>query len=117
MKKIIISALLVSLAGVSLAAPEQPAAAKEPSGQQSKMSACNKEAADKKGDERKAFMKQCLSQKAPATGKDEAAKADAPKPKTAQQEKMKTCNADAKAKDLKGDERKAFMKQCLSSKK
>ena len=31
-----------------------------------------------------------------------------------QQEKMKTCNADAKAKSLKGDERKAFMKSCLS---
>lgn len=32
----------------------------------------------------------------------------------AQQEKMKTCNKDAKAKALKGDERKAFMKSCLS---
>ena len=31
---------------------------------------------------------------------------------TAQQDKMKTCNADAKGK--KGDERKAFMKECLS---
>ena len=36
---------------------------------------------------------------------------------TAQQEKMKTCNADAKAKELKGDERKAFMKDCLSGNK
>lgn len=34
---------------------------------------------------------------------------------TAQQEKMKACNADAKTKDLKGDERKAFMKDCLSA--
>jgi hypothetical protein len=34
----------------------------------------------------------------------------------AQQEKMKTCNADAKTKALKGDERKAFMKECLSAK-
>lgn len=33
-----------------------------------------------------------------------------------QQEKMKTCNAEAKTKDLKGDERKAFMKSCLSAK-
>ena len=32
---------------------------------------------------------------------------------TAQQEKMKTCNADATAKSLKGDERKAFMSTCL----
>ena len=36
---------------------------------------------------------------------------------TAQQSKMKTCNADPKAKELKGDERKAFMKECLSAKK
>ena len=34
--------------------------------------------------------------------------------KGTQQDKMKTCNADAKTKDLKGDERKAFMKDCLS---
>jgi hypothetical protein len=35
---------------------------------------------------------------------------------TDQQNKMKTCNADAKTKELKGDERKAFMKECLSAK-
>lgn len=34
---------------------------------------------------------------------------------TAQQEKMKTCNADASAKALKGDERKAFMSSCLKA--
>ncbi len=71
---------------------------KQPTQQQSKMVVCNKDAGEKKGDERKAFMKECLS-----------AKADG---RTAQQEKMKTCNADAKGK--KGDERKAFMKECLS---
>ncbi len=32
---------------------------------------------------------------------------------TDQQNKMKTCNADAKTKDLKGDERKKFMSDCL----
>jgi hypothetical protein len=31
-----------------------------------------------------------------------------------QQEKMTTCNADAKTKGLKGADRKAFMKDCLS---
>ena len=36
---------------------------------------------------------------------------------TPQQEKMKACNAEAKTKALKGDERKAFMKECLSAKK
>lgn len=34
---------------------------------------------------------------------------------TAQQEKMTTCNADATAKNLKGDERKAFMSTCLKA--
>ena len=32
---------------------------------------------------------------------------------TAQQEKMKTCNADATTQALKGDARKAFMSTCL----
>ncbi|MEX6677090.1 PsiF family protein [Pseudomonas sp. W2Oct36] len=34
---------------------------------------------------------------------------------TAQQNKMTTCNADASAKSLKGDERKAFMSSCLKA--
>lgn len=34
---------------------------------------------------------------------------------TAQQNKMTTCNADASAKALKGDERKAFMSTCLKA--
>jgi hypothetical protein len=35
---------------------------------------------------------------------------------TPQRSKMKTCNADAKAKDIHGPDRRAFMKQCLSGK-
>ena len=53
-----------------------------------------------KGDERKAFMSDCL-------------KAD--NKQTAQQQKMKSCNAQASKKELKGDERKAFMSKCLSA--
>ncbi|MBC8058950.1 MAG: phosphate starvation-inducible protein PsiF [Rhizobiales bacterium] len=80
-------------------APDMAKGASAPMGkQQSKMADCNKEAADKKGDDRKAFMKTCLSAK-----------------KTSQQDKMKACNADPKAKTTKGDERKAFMKECLSA--
>src|SRR5271167_3181977 len=33
----------------------------------------------------------------------------------AQQQKMKDCNAQATAKNLKGDERKTFMSSCLSA--
>ena len=85
---------------VSTASPAVVSPAK--TAQQSKMTTCNKDAAGKKGDERKVFMKECLSAKKEVT-------AAAP----AQQNKMKTCNADAKGKT--GDERKAFMKTCLSS--
>jgi hypothetical protein len=35
---------------------------------------------------------------------------------TDQQSKMGTCNADAKTKELKGEERKKFMSECLSAK-
>ncbi|MFG6442319.1 PsiF family protein [Roseateles sp. LKC17W] len=83
------------------------AADKAPTVQQSKMAICNKDAGDKKGDERKAFMKECLSAK-PSDGAASAASS------TPQQQKMKACNADAKGKA--GDERKAFMKECLSAK-
>ena len=64
--------------------------------QQNKMKSCNTEATGKKGDERKAFMKECLSAE-----------------KVSQQDKMKKCNVDATGK--KGDERKTFMKTCLSA--
>ncbi|TFZ01743.1 PsiF family protein [Ramlibacter humi] len=36
--------------------------------------------------------------------------------KHTQANRMKTCSADAKAKGLKGDERKAFMSDCLRKK-
>jgi hypothetical protein len=39
-----------------------------------------------------------------------------PAAKSPQQNKMKTCNKNAADKKLKGDERKAFMKTCLSNK-
>jgi len=75
---------------------------------QNKMKACNEQANAKgfgegKGEERKAFMKECLSAKPMKSGK------------TAQQEKMKACNKEAGEKSLKGDERKKFMSTCLSS--
>ena len=72
--------------------------------QQSKMGDCNKQAEGKKGDERKAFMKTCLSADGAAA---------APATPMTQQHKMKKCNTDATGK--KGDERKAFMKSCLSA--
>lgn len=85
----------------STAAPASAAKAAKPeaNSQQNRMAACNQEAGGKalKGEERQAFMKQCLSNK-PAT----------------QQDRMKSCNADAK--DMKGDDRKKFMSECLKKK-
>ena len=103
-KLLTLAALGLALSfGAANAATDKP---KTP--QQEKMAACNKDATDKKGDERKAFMKTCLSAK-----KDAAPMAAAtPSPKEAQQMKMKSCNKDAT--DKKGDERKKFMKECLS---
>ena len=89
------SAIAALVLGVVLASP-----AFAQNSQQTKMADCNKQAADKKGDERKAFMKTCLSAKPAA----------AP---MSQQDKMKACNVQATGK--KGDERKTFMKSCLSS--
>lgn len=80
--------------GISLAFGAAQAQEKAATPQQNKMAMCNKDAADKKGDERKAFMKSCLSAK-----------------KMTQQDKMKSCNVEAAGK--KGDERKAFMSECL----
>jgi hypothetical protein len=64
-----------------------------PNPQQVRMAACNKEAGDKHGDERKSFMFRCLADK-----------------KLAQQEKLKTCAEQAA--DKQGDERKAFLSNC-----
>lgn len=97
--------------------------------QQDKMKGCNKEAKGMKGDERKAFMSKCLKKDyvlkgdAAAAPAAPAAKVEAKPAATAaapaaaapvkQQDKMKSCNADAKTKALKGDERKKFMSACL----
>jgi len=91
--------LSFSLCSAAFAAPE---ASPVKTSQQNKMVTCNADASGKKGDERKAFMKDCLSN-APV------------KKMTAQQEKMKLCNANASGK--KGAERKTFMQSCLSTPK
>jgi hypothetical protein len=79
--------------------------------QQNKMKTCNAEATAKglgegKGDERRAFMKECLSAKPMKAGGTQ---------QSTQQNKMKSCNKEAGAKKLTGDERKTFMSTCLSS--
>ena len=91
--------LLAALLVVSL----QPAYSA--TAQQEKMKTCNADATSKNlaGDERKAYMKTCLSASGTAAHKE----------LTPQQQKMTSCSKDAKAKGLKGDERKTFMSTCL----
>ena len=99
-------ALAVSTSAFATSHKEAPgmAASAPMTKQQSKMGDCNKSAGEKKGDDRKAFMKTCLSggsaMAAPAT------------PMT-QQDKMKKCSGDNKGK--KGDDYKASMTTCLSA--
>jgi hypothetical protein len=96
-------AVILFVGSIALAGVAQAATA-----QQNKMTECNAEAGKKdlKGDDRKGFMKTCLSAKAP---EPPAAKL------TPQQGKMKICNKEAGEKKLAGDERKKFMKSCLSA--
>ena len=90
MKKI----LALSILGL-FAAMASPVMAAE-NAQQERMKACNKEAGDKKGDERKKFMSTCLSDK-----------------KKASDNKMAACNT--KSKGMKGDEHKKFMSDCMKA--
>jgi len=84
--------LAVSILGL-FAAAAMPALAAE-NAQQERMKTCNKEAGEKKGDDRKKFMSTCLSDK-----------------KKADDNKMAACNT--KSKGMTGDDRKKFMSDCM----
>ena len=71
--------------------------------QQDKMKACNAEAKDKKGDERKAFMKECLAAK-PAAAAMPAADAGA----------NAACEKSVADKKLHGAAAKSHMKKCMA---
>jgi hypothetical protein len=75
-----------------------PLLAQAETAQQQRMADCSAKNKGKKGDDYKAAQKACLSGKT-----------------TTPQERMKQCNADAGAKQLKGDARKAFMSGCLKA--
>jgi psiF repeat len=91
------TSIAIASLGLAFAAPSVFA----DNSQQSKMTACNAQATGKKGDDRKAFMKSCLSASPAAAA-----------PMT-QQQKMTACSQSNKGK--KGDDYKASMKSCLSA--
>jgi hypothetical protein len=86
---------LLALAMIGMfAAAATPALAAN--AQQERMKTCNVKAGDKKGDERKKFMSECLSAE-----------------KKAYDSKMGACNT--KSKGLKGEEHKKFMSECMKA--
>jgi len=84
--------LVAGAFGLATAADEKKA-----NPQQERMKACNTQAGDKKGDERKAFMKTCLSAK------------PAPPPKA--ESKMAMCNKQTAG--MKADERAKAQSECM----
>ncbi|MBV8501025.1 MAG: phosphate starvation-inducible protein PsiF [Paucibacter sp.] len=95
--------LITVLAAAAFALTAGGVHAKENTAQQNKMASCNKEATGKKGDERKAFMSQCLSAK-PAEA------ASAPADSGAQA----ACDAKAAEKKLHGAAKTSFTKKCVA---
>ena len=94
--KNILAIVLAGAVGL-VAMPSLAADAATPNPQQERMKTCNAKATDKKGDERKKFMSECLSAE-----------------KKADDNKMAECNT--KSKGMKGDERNKFMSECLKKK-
>lgn len=86
-------AILLACAAIAFGAQATP--------QQDKMKSCNVEAKGKKGDERKAFMKECLSAK-PAEAAASAAPGGA------------VCEKSAADKKLHGAAAKSHIKKCMA---
>ena len=94
--------------------------------QTQRMTECNAQAAEKHltGDARRQFMSACLKGHAtpheetssPEKGSHSEPARDG-KHHSTQGEKMKTCNQEASAKNLHGDERRTFMSSCLKAEK
>jgi hypothetical protein len=93
----IVMAIVLAVGVGLVAAPSFAADAATPNPQQERMKTCNAKAGDKKGDERKKFMSDCLSAE-----------------KKADDNRMAECNT--KSKGMKGDERNKFMSECLKKK-
>jgi len=89
------TAVFADVYPVTVSPPTQ-ANVKTDNSQQSKMATCNTQAAGKTGDDRQAFMKDCLSSKPAAPNS-----------------KLGQCSHDAKAKGLKGDDRRSYMSTCM----
>ena len=88
---------LMMAAAFAVAAPAFAADAPATNSQQDKMKACNAQAEGKTGDERKAFMKTCLSAKPATPAKPES--------------KMAMCNKQTAG--MSGDARSKAQSECM----
>src|SRR5574337_243405 len=119
MKKLAIP-LFIVLAAAAFAFTSSASAAegKTMTPQQEKMANCAHANKGKKGDEYKLAMRECLHGKSTTSAAktaDAKAKAEDKKAEgmmTPAQEKMKSCSAQAKEKQLKGKSRTDFMSEC-----
>ncbi|HSM99582.1 MAG TPA: PsiF family protein [Rudaea sp.] len=109
--------VLAAAVGSAFAADATPA--KPMTAQQTKMSTCSKDAHAKglKGPEYKSFMSTCLKGGEAAATPTAAAKPSVAvsSANTPQRQKMKACSTEAKAKGLKGPDRRTFMSTCLKA--
>jgi len=81
--------------------------------QQSKFATCAHESKGLRGEEHQKFMSECLKgHDRDAVAKKEPAHRAADETGS-QQNRMRTCNEEARNSDLHGDERRAFMSSCL----
>ncbi len=121
-------ALLGALASVLLVVALAAAADEKTAhpSQTQRMKECNAQAGEKHltADARRQFMAECLKGHATMPEETSGREKDSPsggstgsEHHTTQGEKMKACNQEASAKNLHGDERRAFMSQCLKSEK
>ena len=115
----LVAALTLVAFTVQAANPGAKAPSPAQQAHREKMKSCSAEAKAKalKGEERKKFMSKCLKGKTTSAELGIAELADAGPVQKDQQDKKKSCSAEAKTKGFKGEERKKFMSECLKTNK
>jgi hypothetical protein len=107
-RRAVACAALCAVPAVAFCAAEGDA---NPAAPQNRMAACAQDAKGLKGEEREKFMSRCL--KGPAAEARPVKEARHDGSGHPQQNRMKSCNEQAGRRELKGDERRAFMSACL----
>jgi hypothetical protein len=107
-----VSAACVAAAALAILPAFAGEAETKPGTQQSKFATCAHESKGLRGDEHQKFMSECLKGHRDGEAKKEPAHA-ASDEAGSQQNRMRTCNDEARSRELHGDERRAFMSSCL----